>query len=405
MLAKPIDQIQFEDVDQFCRTGAREGLLLDYKADFPARLDKAIAAFANTYGGHILVGVGEQATGEAQLPVQGVALVAGLRERVVSTALQAIYPPVYPETRVIEFASPGTPAGTNDRAVGVVRVHESDGPAHSINRGTDVYLRVDNVTDPYRRATVEEIEWFSEKRKKCKETKDQILKAAELHAEQYLLRLRAHHRWPTTRPRCRLVCWSSPAYPRAELSTPEALLQTAPSQRVTLGQATVPYDHPVPVQGGIRFPSAFTPNLFYTEVNSLGLIYSVVGIGNPEDTGSDSIHCGLVGSVLAATLKYALQLYRAVGYFGLVEFRLSLLPAMNLCLSIPDVMLSRQMVERADYRSMEQEIHIRILGSVGDLSERWLEKAKEAYREFLWSFGWNATQNLVTSHFGQFDIR
>jgi hypothetical protein len=62
MLAKPIDQIGFEDVDEFCRTGAREGLLLDYKADFPARLDKAIAAFANTYGGHILVGVGEQAT-------------------------------------------------------------------------------------------------------------------------------------------------------------------------------------------------------------------------------------------------------------------------------------------------------------------------------------------------------
>lgn len=162
---------------------------------------------------------------------------------------------------------------------------------------------------------------------------------------------------------------------------------------------------PVPVQGGIRFPSAFTPNLFYTEVNSLGLIYSVVGIGNPEDVGSDSIHCGLVGSALAATLRYALQLYKAVGYFGLVEFRLSLLPAMNLHLSIPDVMLGQQMVEREDYRSMEQEIRVRIFGSVGDLSDRWLEKAKEAYRQFLWSFGWNATQNLVTSHFGQFGIR
>jgi hypothetical protein len=136
MLAKPIDQIGFEDVDEFCRTGAREGLLLDYKADFPARLDKAIAAFANTYGGHILVGVGEQATSSS------------------------------------------------------------------------------------------------------------------------------------------------------------------------------PRRNPV--------PSAFTPNLFYTEVNSLGLIYSVVGIGNPEDVGSDSIHCGLVGSALAATLRYALQLYKAVGYFGLV---------------------------------------------------------------------------------------
>jgi len=313
MLAKPIDQIQFEDVDQFCRTGAREGLLLDYKVEFPARLDKAIAAFADTYGGHILIGVGEQATGQAQLPIQGVALMAGLRERVVSTALQAIYPPVYPETRVIEFASPSTPAGTNDRAVVVVRVHESDGAAHTINRGTDVYLRVDNVTDPYRRATVDEIEWFSEKRKKCRELKEHILRAAESHAEQYLLRLRAHHRWPTTRPKCRLVCWSAPVYPRAELSTPGTLLRAAPLQRVTVGQATVPLACPIPVQGGIRFPSAFTPNLFYTEVNSFGLIYSVVGIGNPEDANSDSIHCGLIGSVLAATLRYALQLLQGCG--------------------------------------------------------------------------------------------
>jgi hypothetical protein len=77
----------------------------------------------------------------------------------------------------------------------------------------------------------------------------------------------------------------------------------------------------------------------------------------------------------------------------------------NLHLSIPDVMLGQQMVEREDYRSMEQEIRVRIFRSVGDLSDRWLEKAKEAYRQFLWSFGWNATQNLVTSHFGQFGIR
>jgi hypothetical protein len=77
----------------------------------------------------------------------------------------------------------------------------------------------------------------------------------------------------------------------------------------------------------------------------------------------------------------------------------------NLHLSIPDVMLGQQMVEREDYRSMEQEIRVRIFRSVGDLSDRWLEKAKEAYRQFLWSFGWNATQNLVTSLIGQFGIR
>ena len=96
--------------------------------------------------------------------------------------------------------------------------------------------------------------------------------------------------------------------------------------------------------------------------------------------------------------------YEAVGYFGLVEFRLSLLPATNLYLSVPDVVMVDRMVDQADYRSMEQEIGVRILGSVGDISDQWLEKAKEAYKEFLWSFGWDAGQNVVAAHFRQFAI-
>jgi hypothetical protein len=400
MLTKPIDQIQFDDVDQFCRSGAREGLLLDYKAEFPARLEKPISAFANTFGGHILIGVGEETNGQAQVPVAGVTLVRGLRERVVSTALQAIYPPVYPETRVIEFASPGN--SRNDRAVIVVRIHESDGAAHAINQGTDVYLRIDNITDPYRRASVQEIEWFSEKRKRCTELKDQTLMAAQLHAQHYLLRLRAHHRWSTGTPRCRLVCWSVPMYPKSELSAPEAILRTAPLHRVQVGQATLPHDRdPIPVQGGVRFPSVFTPNFYYTEVNAFGLIYSEVGIGNPDHANSDSIHCGLIASVLAAALKYAVQLYESVGYFGLVEFQLQLSPALDLYLNAPDVM---GMVYREEYRSMEQEVKIRLVGSVKDFAEHWLAKSMGAYKEFLWSFGWNASEPLVASHFNQFGI-
>lgn len=87
MFSIPIDALTFEDVNNFCHARARGGLVLDYKVDFPNYLEKTIASFANTYGGHILIGVGETATGEPVLPIVGVPLRPGLRERVIAIAL------------------------------------------------------------------------------------------------------------------------------------------------------------------------------------------------------------------------------------------------------------------------------------------------------------------------------
>ena len=59
MFFLPLDQIEFTQIENFCRTRPREGIILNFKRDFPRRLDKSIAAFANTEGGHILIGVDE----------------------------------------------------------------------------------------------------------------------------------------------------------------------------------------------------------------------------------------------------------------------------------------------------------------------------------------------------------
>ena len=64
MFGVSIDKIELADVEAFCRTGVREGFILDFKLDFPSRLEKAVAAFANTYGGMILIGVDETPTGQ-----------------------------------------------------------------------------------------------------------------------------------------------------------------------------------------------------------------------------------------------------------------------------------------------------------------------------------------------------
>jgi hypothetical protein len=56
-----------EDLNTFLSTGVRENFILDFKRDFPKNLEKTLVAFANTYGGTILIGVDETPTGTAVL--------------------------------------------------------------------------------------------------------------------------------------------------------------------------------------------------------------------------------------------------------------------------------------------------------------------------------------------------
>ena len=45
---KPMSEVTFEDIDAFCSAMYREGTRCDYKLGFPTKLEKTIAAFANT---------------------------------------------------------------------------------------------------------------------------------------------------------------------------------------------------------------------------------------------------------------------------------------------------------------------------------------------------------------------
>jgi hypothetical protein len=95
--SKPASEINFADVDAFCQTMQEEGARLDYKGiQFPSDLGKTIAAFANTLGGLILLGIDADKTSNKPIwpPTHGMKSEPGLSERVVQIAQDAIYPPV-----------------------------------------------------------------------------------------------------------------------------------------------------------------------------------------------------------------------------------------------------------------------------------------------------------------------
>lgn len=58
--SKPLEELGHSDVEAFCKRGVAENIYLDYKQEIKAdKLSQSIASFANTKGGILLIGVGE----------------------------------------------------------------------------------------------------------------------------------------------------------------------------------------------------------------------------------------------------------------------------------------------------------------------------------------------------------
>jgi len=396
MFSIPIDNLTFADVNNFCQALPREGTILDYKLDFPARLEKTVASFANTYGGHIIIGVDETSTGEPVLPIAGVPLQPGLRERVVAKCLDAIYPPVYPEVRIIEFQSAG--ATSPDRALVVVPVQESDASAHAVDGGRNVYFRVDNISEQFtRRATVEEIEWLSSKRRKPLELKAQLLMEAKRRASHYLEVYRSLRELSTGEPRCKQVLWTVPTFPRNELASPEQLWQKSFNWRVQVN-FDFPIGTAVPIAGGVRHPQSPTMNYWYTEVNRFGLIYSEIGLQGP---GSEAITSSYFASLLVGGLRFSLRLYESLGYFGLIDLGVDVTPTRNRYPFVPGAIGDEHL---RDYRTLEDTISLGFTAPVQQIRESLMQRAMQCYQEFFWAFGFRMEEAMAASHFASFGI-
>jgi len=130
MFNVPIESIDYPKSRVSLNPESGKVLFLDFNVAFPAHLENTLAAFANTFGGLVLIGVDETPTDAAALPLKGLKLGPGLRERVLQKGLDTIYPPqVLPEVHIFEFKSDAS-LRDSDRAIVVVRIAESDAAPH-----------------------------------------------------------------------------------------------------------------------------------------------------------------------------------------------------------------------------------------------------------------------------------
>ena len=72
---KPVNDLTFEDVVQFCQTQQPEGKQLDYKYFLPKNKEKfakTIASFANALGGTVIIGVNDDKNDKPKAPFTGI---------------------------------------------------------------------------------------------------------------------------------------------------------------------------------------------------------------------------------------------------------------------------------------------------------------------------------------------
>jgi predicted HTH transcriptional regulator len=160
MFTLKLEEVNYEKIESFCKEQNPEGETIEYKRDFPSDLEKSISAMANTYGGIILIGVeADKTTNTPILPIKGRELEKGLEEKVTSICLRRIYHPYFPLVKVCPFKN----EKGEDKCVVFIRVFESDQTPHAINNNTDVYFRIKSQNEPFRKATIDEIDWLKNK--------------------------------------------------------------------------------------------------------------------------------------------------------------------------------------------------------------------------------------------------
>jgi hypothetical protein len=261
---KPIEAIEYADVDAFCQLKRREGLRLDYKADLPRDLAKTVAAMANTLGGMILLGVQEDGkTTEPIWPSPGMLDEANIEDRITNICNDGIYPPVRPLIRRVP-----NPQNSGQMFV-VIRVDESPEAPHAVDQRRCVYERLPGQNRGYELAEVDRIAAMLKRRDQIEEQRRSRVQKSLDRANFYLRDVRKGYpiMWVNVVPTYpwRPLCTESMCFARQTKWVASSPRLTGDHQRVPGGAFLVA----VSMVGRQLQPQ------FCTTIESHGLVQSV----------------------------------------------------------------------------------------------------------------------------------
>lgn len=395
---KPISEVTWDDIEEFCQEQHSESANVEYKENFPKNLEKTLSAMANTIGGIVLIGVKETNESKPELPLVGINFERGLKEKVQQIILDNITPPFQPEVEVIKNQ-------TGDKAIVFIRIPQSKVKPHAINRNTLVYRRTGNISTPEELVSIDVI---------CKyldEQQDSIKQKENLYSQstkRYINYLEQYKKAPEysssitpeidTNAFVRVFC--CPSFPFDKLTTPPELRSAFEKIQVS-----------DPYQGGIKFPqSHFLTNdqrgmlvkdgtIFLNPIRDRGLSYCDLNIYGSsfvqyplgENPQSKTVRLSEVLVRTYVFLSSAISFYKSLEYWGTVDIKIMLGNLYNKRF-FPDWY---QWPYENYFCSPDNEATCEASHSVSELSTQLKEIHFSLVRSLLWSIDFELDQGMI----------
>lgn len=181
--SKPINELSFEDVVAFLKQNIAENTMLDYKFMLPKnneKFAKTIAAFANTMGGTIILGVKDE-NDKPIPPFTGQPFHAKIRPQIESIIQNYIDPLVF-----VDIATCKNPKNSNNMFV-VINIPQSNLTPHLVGDLKRAYIRTGQSSRPEVIVHPDKLPWLLDNRRKSQSLRHILLDKAQAHFNNFLI--------------------------------------------------------------------------------------------------------------------------------------------------------------------------------------------------------------------------
>ena len=179
---KPINELSFEDIVAFLKQGIAENTMLDYKFMLPKnneKFAKTIAAFANTLGGTIILGVKDE-NDKPVPPFTGQNFHTKIRPQIESIIQNYIDPVVF-----VDIATCKNPH--NNNMFVVINIPQSSLTPHLVGDLKRAYIRTGQASRPEVIVHPDKLPWLLDNRKKSQSLRHILLDKAQAHFNNFLI--------------------------------------------------------------------------------------------------------------------------------------------------------------------------------------------------------------------------
>ncbi len=398
---KQVHQLTFEDIRELLREGAEENIRLEFKREYPGKsnLLKKMSAFANTYGGYIIMGIDEDGRGRAK-SLPGVERINRFDQTIVQWCFEEIFPPIIP------YVSPPIPHGEiEDRYFYVIYVEQSMETPHVLNKSRNgLYVRTDEYSQKFltRLAKFDELEYLMSKRRKAEDFVNSLLSRASQRLETHkVIHFEEHHGTDSLLTLCLI-----PSFPHSRMFGAEKLLGYAQQSVQEARGGVLPDFSDSKIHS--QFESIISENpgisyYSYFEINIYNMLYYVCDVTREyqyENINGSPFLKVIPLKVLMAEiilfLRYAGSFFANSGFDGLLNFIVAMDNIKGRQLRIED--------HQADPRRisyLDNHFQTRRSLSVRDLSNEEMISG-DLFRELCFSLGFKRIYDLSPDQLTRF---